>query len=189
MFIKFKYSNNLALPYTKLILQAMSYLFACVVSASLQIIEECNTQVGKMKQMEELIQINKTLEFDKLKVNTTAFQKARDIQHKASLGCCIRAPHSTTRLHQTYRARYYQRYYIVLTQDNIMCYHGSKGEHKCAFGLQLDTHVGYQLSVLQVQIDCLRQHPKMQNIDLVCCIFFVLCLLCISFMCTAVFCF
>ncbi|KAL2079596.1 hypothetical protein ACEWY4_025340 [Coilia grayii] len=32
-----------------------------------KIIDECNTQVGKMKQMEELIQINKTLEFDKLK--------------------------------------------------------------------------------------------------------------------------
>ncbi|XP_016300796.1 rho guanine nucleotide exchange factor 15-like isoform X1 [Sinocyclocheilus anshuiensis] len=32
-----------------------------------KIIEECNTQVGKMKQMEELIQINGMLEFDKLK--------------------------------------------------------------------------------------------------------------------------
>ncbi|XP_027021114.2 rho guanine nucleotide exchange factor 15 isoform X2 [Tachysurus fulvidraco] len=32
-----------------------------------KIIDECNTQVGKMKQMEELIDINKTLEFDKLK--------------------------------------------------------------------------------------------------------------------------
>ncbi|XP_039517281.1 ephexin-1 isoform X2 [Pimephales promelas] len=32
-----------------------------------KIIEECNTQVGKMKQMEELIQINGILEFDKLK--------------------------------------------------------------------------------------------------------------------------
>lgn len=36
---------------------------------SSQIIEECNTQVGKMKQMEELIQINGMLEFDKLKVS------------------------------------------------------------------------------------------------------------------------
>lgn len=35
---------------------------------SSQIIEECNTQVGKMKQMEELIHINGILEFDKLKV-------------------------------------------------------------------------------------------------------------------------
>nr|XP_020441550.1 rho guanine nucleotide exchange factor 15-like isoform X2 [Monopterus albus] len=32
-----------------------------------KIIDECNTQVGKMKQMEELIHISKTLEFDKLK--------------------------------------------------------------------------------------------------------------------------
>lgn len=36
---------------------------------SSQIIQECNTQVGKMKQMEELIQINGMLEFDKLKVS------------------------------------------------------------------------------------------------------------------------
>lgn len=33
-----------------------------------QIIDVCNTEVGKMKQMEELIHISKTLEFDKLKV-------------------------------------------------------------------------------------------------------------------------
>ncbi|XP_062859673.1 rho guanine nucleotide exchange factor 15 isoform X2 [Trichomycterus rosablanca] len=32
-----------------------------------KIIDECNVQVGKMKQMEELIEITKTLEFDKLK--------------------------------------------------------------------------------------------------------------------------
>ncbi|KAJ8416657.1 hypothetical protein AAFF_G00325350 [Aldrovandia affinis] len=32
-----------------------------------KIIEECNSEVGKMKQMEELIYIAKTLEFDKLK--------------------------------------------------------------------------------------------------------------------------
>ncbi|XP_029382484.1 rho guanine nucleotide exchange factor 15 [Echeneis naucrates] len=32
-----------------------------------KIIDECNTQVGKMRQMEELILISKTLEFDKLK--------------------------------------------------------------------------------------------------------------------------
>ncbi|KAK7134663.1 hypothetical protein R3I93_017943 [Phoxinus phoxinus] len=32
-----------------------------------KIIEECNTQVGKMRQMEELIHINGILEFDKLK--------------------------------------------------------------------------------------------------------------------------
>lgn len=33
-----------------------------------QIIDVCNSEVGKMKQMEELIHISKTLEFDKLKV-------------------------------------------------------------------------------------------------------------------------
>lgn len=32
-----------------------------------KIIDECNTQVGKMRQMEELISVSKTLEFDKLK--------------------------------------------------------------------------------------------------------------------------
>uniref|UniRef100_A0A3Q1EL75 Rho guanine nucleotide exchange factor 15b n=1 Tax=Acanthochromis polyacanthus TaxID=80966 RepID=A0A3Q1EL75_9TELE len=32
-----------------------------------KIIDECNTQVGKMRQMEELINVSKTLEFDKLK--------------------------------------------------------------------------------------------------------------------------
>ncbi|XP_019713837.1 rho guanine nucleotide exchange factor 15 [Hippocampus comes] len=32
-----------------------------------KIIDECNTEVGKMRQMEELILISKTLEFDKLK--------------------------------------------------------------------------------------------------------------------------
>ncbi|KAM4536520.1 rho guanine nucleotide exchange factor 5 isoform 1-T2 [Odontesthes bonariensis] len=32
-----------------------------------KIITECNTQVGKMRQMEELIQVSQTLEFDKLK--------------------------------------------------------------------------------------------------------------------------
>lgn len=36
---------------------------------SSQIIQDCNTEVGKMKQMEELIQINGMLEFDKLKVS------------------------------------------------------------------------------------------------------------------------
>ncbi|XP_072523199.1 rho guanine nucleotide exchange factor 15 isoform X2 [Salminus brasiliensis] len=37
------------------------------LAAVSKIIEECNTQVGKMKQMEELIEINKMMEFDKLK--------------------------------------------------------------------------------------------------------------------------
>ncbi|XP_061565555.1 rho guanine nucleotide exchange factor 15 [Cololabis saira] len=32
-----------------------------------KIIDECNTEVGKMRQMEELIHVSKTLEFDKLK--------------------------------------------------------------------------------------------------------------------------
>lgn len=36
----------------------------------MQIIDECNTQVGKMRQMEELIHVSQTLEFDKLKVNS-----------------------------------------------------------------------------------------------------------------------
>lgn len=35
----------------------------------IQIMDECNTEVGKMRQMEELIHIAQTLEFDKLKVN------------------------------------------------------------------------------------------------------------------------
>ncbi|XP_043109249.1 rho guanine nucleotide exchange factor 15 [Puntigrus tetrazona] len=46
-----------------------------------KIIEECNTQVGKMKQMEELIQINGMLEFDKLKavpiISQTRFLEKR----------------------------------------------------------------------------------------------------------------
>ncbi|XP_036072471.1 ephexin-1 isoform X2 [Oryzias melastigma] len=32
-----------------------------------KIIDECNTEVGKMRQVEELIEVSKTLEFDKLK--------------------------------------------------------------------------------------------------------------------------
>lgn len=35
-----------------------------------KIIDECNTQVGKMRQVEELIHVSQTLEFDKLKVNS-----------------------------------------------------------------------------------------------------------------------
>lgn len=34
-----------------------------------QIIEVCNTEVGRMRHMEELIHISKTLEFDKLRVH------------------------------------------------------------------------------------------------------------------------
>lgn len=37
-----------------------------------QIIDECNTEVGKMRQVEELYHVSKTLEFDKLKVNPSA---------------------------------------------------------------------------------------------------------------------
>lgn len=42
--------------------------FSACLFWSKQIIDECNTQVGKMRQMEELICISQTLEFDKLKV-------------------------------------------------------------------------------------------------------------------------
>lgn len=46
-----------------------------------KIIEECNVQVGKMKQMEELIEINGMLEFDKLKavpiISQTRFLEKR----------------------------------------------------------------------------------------------------------------
>lgn len=55
-----------------------------------QIIDECNTQVGKMRQMEELIHISQTLEFDKLKVQKTATNK-----HKScffSLNCSLFPP-------------------------------------------------------------------------------------------------
>ncbi|XP_051969073.1 ephexin-1-like [Xyrauchen texanus] len=50
-----------------------------------KIIEECNTQVGKMKQVEELIQINGMLEFDKLKAlpiisQTRYLEKRGDLQ-------------------------------------------------------------------------------------------------------------
>ncbi|KAI7796743.1 rho guanine nucleotide exchange factor 15 [Triplophysa rosa] len=50
-----------------------------------KIIEECNTQVGKMKQVEELIEINKILEFDKLKAvpiisQTRYLEKRGDFQ-------------------------------------------------------------------------------------------------------------
>lgn len=43
---------------------------SCSHTDNTQIIEECNTQVGKMKQVEELIHLSKTLEFDKLKVSS-----------------------------------------------------------------------------------------------------------------------
>ncbi|KAA0725214.1 Ephexin-1 Eph-interacting exchange protein [Triplophysa tibetana] len=50
-----------------------------------KIIEECNTQVGKMRQVEELIEINKILEFEKLKAvpiisQTRYLEKRGDFQ-------------------------------------------------------------------------------------------------------------
>ncbi|XP_062372940.1 rho guanine nucleotide exchange factor 15 [Sardina pilchardus] len=56
-----------------------------------KIIDECNTQVGKMKQMEELIEINKNLQFDKLKavpiISQTRFlEKRGELQDVAKGG-------------------------------------------------------------------------------------------------------
>ncbi|XP_071316139.1 ephexin-1 [Trachinotus anak] len=56
-----------------------------------KIIDECNTQVGKMRQMEELIQISKTLEFDKLKaipiISQTRFlEKKGELQEMSKGG-------------------------------------------------------------------------------------------------------
>ncbi|XP_075906808.1 rho guanine nucleotide exchange factor 19 isoform X2 [Nelusetta ayraudi] len=53
-----------------------------------KIIDECNTQVGKMRQMEELISISQTLEFDKLKaipiISQTRFlEKKGELQELA----------------------------------------------------------------------------------------------------------
>ncbi|KAG7324811.1 hypothetical protein KOW79_011127 [Hemibagrus wyckioides] len=61
------------------------------LAAVSKIIDECNTQVGKMKQMEELIEINKTLEFDKLKavpiISQTRFlEKRGELQEMAKGG-------------------------------------------------------------------------------------------------------
>lgn len=56
-----------------------------------KIIDECNTEVGKMKQMEELIHISKTLEFDKLKaipiISQTRFlEKKGELQEMSKGG-------------------------------------------------------------------------------------------------------
>ena len=51
----------------KLLADLFSLFFALGIT---KIIDECNTQVGKMRQMEELIHVSQTLEFDKLKVNS-----------------------------------------------------------------------------------------------------------------------
>ncbi|KAF7705637.1 rho guanine nucleotide exchange factor 15 isoform X1 [Silurus meridionalis] len=61
------------------------------LAAVSKIIDECNTQVGKMKQMEELIEINKTLEFDKLKavpvISQNRFlEKRGELQEMAKSG-------------------------------------------------------------------------------------------------------
>ncbi|XP_036789258.1 rho guanine nucleotide exchange factor 15 isoform X2 [Oncorhynchus mykiss] len=49
-----------------------------------QIIKESNTQVGQMKQMEELIQVNNTLEFNKLKA-VPIVSKARFLEKRGEL--------------------------------------------------------------------------------------------------------
>ncbi|CAL8377571.1 unnamed protein product [Boreogadus saida] len=50
-----------------------------------KIIEECNTEVGKMKQVEELIALSKMLEFDKLKALPIISQN-RNLEKKGELG-------------------------------------------------------------------------------------------------------
>ncbi|XP_023258616.1 rho guanine nucleotide exchange factor 15-like [Seriola lalandi dorsalis] len=56
-----------------------------------KIIDECNTQVGKMRQMEELIHVSQTLEFDKLKaipiISQTRFlEKKGELQEMSKGG-------------------------------------------------------------------------------------------------------
>lgn len=56
-----------------------------------KIIEECNTQVGKMRQMEELIHVSKTLEFDRLKAipiisQTRYLEKKGELQEMSKGG-------------------------------------------------------------------------------------------------------
>lgn len=56
-----------------------------------KIIDECNTQVGKMRQMEELIHISQTLEFDKLKAipiisQTRYLEKKGELQEMSKGG-------------------------------------------------------------------------------------------------------
>ncbi|XP_066518736.1 ephexin-1 isoform X2 [Hoplias malabaricus] len=68
------------------------------LTAVSKIIEECNTQVGKMKQMEELIEINKTLEFDKLKavpiISQNRFlEKRGELQEMAKGGTIFNLKH------------------------------------------------------------------------------------------------
>ncbi|XP_067380952.1 ephexin-1 isoform X2 [Channa argus] len=49
-----------------------------------KIIDECNTEVGKMRQMEELIQVSQTLEFDKLKA-IPIISQSRYLEKKGEL--------------------------------------------------------------------------------------------------------
>lgn len=56
-----------------------------------KIIDECNTQVGKMRQMEELIYVSQTLEFDKLKAipiisQTRYLEKKGELQEMSKGG-------------------------------------------------------------------------------------------------------
>ncbi|XP_035531733.1 rho guanine nucleotide exchange factor 15 [Morone saxatilis] len=56
-----------------------------------KIIDECNTQVGRMRQMEELIHISQTLEFDKLKAipiisQTRYLEKKGELQEMSKGG-------------------------------------------------------------------------------------------------------
>ncbi|KAK2863116.1 hypothetical protein Q5P01_002649 [Channa striata] len=49
-----------------------------------KIIDECNTEVGKMRRMEELIQVSQTLEFDKLKA-IPIISQSRYLEKKGEL--------------------------------------------------------------------------------------------------------
>ncbi|XP_029609776.1 rho guanine nucleotide exchange factor 15 [Salmo trutta] len=66
-----------------------------------KIIEECNTQVGKMKQVEELIHLSKTLEFDKLKAipiisQTRVLEKRGELQEMAKGNTLFNLGHKFT---------------------------------------------------------------------------------------------
>ncbi|CAJ1086208.1 rho guanine nucleotide exchange factor 15-like [Xyrichtys novacula] len=58
-----------------------------------KIIDECNTQVGKMRQMEELIYLSQTLEFDKLKaipiISQTRFLEKKGELQEMSRGATL----------------------------------------------------------------------------------------------------
>ncbi|KAM8897401.1 rho guanine nucleotide exchange factor 15 isoform 1-T2 [Spinachia spinachia] len=58
-----------------------------------KIIDECNTQVGKMRQMEELYHVSQTLEFDKLKavpiISQTRYLEKKGELHEMSKGGTI----------------------------------------------------------------------------------------------------